>query len=163
MTGKKNMIRMVLIGLVVLLVSLHSAFAADKIFLVTNQKALDLAKDFIVTLNNESIPMQIVSDQYDKAKKEQYIIVLGGAKGPGSVEDFIKQVLTPQELESANKPDGKMYVKENVFVKDAGQVIIVFDGPDEAAAAKARKNNRNTWWELLVEWFDLDTSAPMAY
>ena len=144
-----------------MLLIFNSASAADKIFIVANQKSLDLAKDFLTVLNNESIPLSIVLDQYDKVKKEQCVIVLGGAKGPGSVGEFIKQILTPQEQEAANQPAGKIFVKENVF--NQGQVLVVFDGPDEAAAAAARKNSRKTWWDLLVKWFDLDTSAPMAY
>jgi hypothetical protein len=163
MTGKKNRAVIASIGFLVLLVSLHSAFAAEKLFIVANQKSLDLAKDFLATLNNESIPLQFVTDQYDKVKKEKYIIVLGGAKGSGSVDGFIQQILTPKEQESGNKPGGGIYIKDNVFVKDQGQVIVVFAGPDEAAAAEARKNSRKTWWELLVKWFDLDTSMPMAY
>jgi hypothetical protein len=163
MTGKKNSAVIVSIAFVVLLVSFHSAFAAEKLFIVANQKSLDLAKDFLATLNNESIPLQFVTEQYDKVKKEKYIIVLGGAKGPGSVDGFIQQILTPKEQESGNKPGGGIFIKEKVFVKDQGQVIVVFTGPDEAAAAEARKNSRKTWWELFTKWFDLDTSMPMAY
>ena len=94
-------------------------------------------------------------------EKEKYIIVLAGAKGAGSVEGFVKQVLTKEELESGNQAGGKMFVKVNVFVP--GQTIIVFTGSDEAAAAEARKNSRKTWWSHLVQWFELDTSMPMAY
>jgi hypothetical protein len=162
MTRKKNLAVMASLGIMILLVSLHSAYAAEKLFIVANQKSLDLAKDFIASLNNESIPLSIVLDQYDKVKKEKYVIVLGGAKGAGSVDGLIQQILTPKEQESGNKGGG-IYVKENVFVKDQGQVIVVFTGPDEAAAAEARKNSRKTWWELIVKWFDLDTSMPMAY
>jgi|WetSurMetagenome_2_1015567.scaffolds.fasta_scaffold309798_2 hypothetical protein len=149
------------LGLIVLLGSLETAFAEDKVFIVTNEAAKDLAKDFITTLNNESIPLSIAMDQFDKIKKEKYIIVLGGAKGPGGVDGFIKQILTAEEQKAAGQPDGKMFVKENVFSQ--GQKIIVFAGPDEAAAANARKNSRKTWWDCLVKWFDLDTSAPMPY
>lgn len=163
MTGKRNITVIVSIGLAVLLISLPSAFAAEKLFIVANQKSLDMAKDFLATLNNESIPLQIVLDQYDKVKKEKYVVVLGGAKGPGSVHEFIKQILTPEEQELGNKPGGRIYVRENVFTKDQGQVVVVFIGSDEAAAAEARKNSRKTWWTLLVKWFDLDTSQPMAY
>jgi hypothetical protein len=163
MRGKKNLAVTISLGLVFLLVSIHSAFADEKLFIVANQKSLDLAKDFRATLNNESIPLQFVTDQYDRVKKEKYVMVLGGAKGPDSVDALIKQILTPQEQEKGNKPGGAIFVKENVFVKDQGQVIVVFTGPDEEAAAEARKNSRKTWWELLVKWFDLDTSAPMAY
>jgi hypothetical protein len=163
MLGKKNIAVVASIGLVVLLISLSSTFAAEKLFIVANQKSLDMAKDFIATLNNESIPLQIALDQYDKVKKEKYVIVLGGAKGPGSVDEFIKQILTPEEQESGNKPGGRIYVRENVFIKDQGQVIVVFAGSDETAAAEARKNGRKTWWTLLTKWFDLDTSQPMAY
>jgi hypothetical protein len=163
MTGKKNIAVIASIGFVVLLVSLHSAFAAEKLFIVANQKSLDLAKDFLATLNNESIPLQFVTDRYDKVKKEKYIVVLGGSKGLGSVDGFIQQILSPKEQESGNKPGGGIYIKENVFVKDQGQVIVVFTGPDEAVAAEARKNSRKTWWELFTKWFDLDTSMPMAY
>jgi hypothetical protein len=163
MLGKKNIAVVASIGLVVLLISLHSVFAAEKLFIVANQKSLDQAKDFLATLNNESIPLQIVLDQYDKVKKEKYVVVLGGAKGPGSVDDLVKQILTPEEQELGNKPGGRIYVRENVFTKDQGQMVVVFTGADEAAAAEARKNSRKTWWTLLVKWFDLDTSQPMAY
>jgi hypothetical protein len=146
------------IGLTVLLTS---AFAFDKLFIVGNQASIERAREFFTTLSNESIPLAIVSDQFEKVKSEKYIIVLGGAKGPGSVENFVNQVLTKEEQTAGNQPGGKMFVKENVFAQ--GQTIIVFTGSDEAAAAEARKNGRKTWWPYLVKWFDLDTSLPMAY
>lgn len=161
MERKKTILMIVSIELMVLLIFLNSAFAFDKLFIVTNQAALGLAKDFTTMLNNESIPLVIVMDQFEKVKNEKYIIVLGGAKGPGTVEEFIKLVLTKQEQESGNQPGGKMFVKENVFAQ--GQIVIVFTGPDDASAADARKNSRKTWWQYLVKWFDLDTSVPMAY
>ena len=149
------------IGCMFLLGFLNTAFADDKLFIVANQTSLGLAKDFLTTMNNESIPLSIVMDRFDTVKKEKYIFVLGGGKGAGSVDDFIKQVLTAQERESGNQPGGKFFVKENLFAP--GQVIIVFTGPDEAAAAEARKKNRNTWWQYLAKWFELDTSNPMIY
>jgi hypothetical protein len=159
--ARRKSIVVAFMGLMVLLTFLETAFAFDKLFIVTNQTALDMAKDFITTLNNESITMAITMDQFDKIKNEKYIIVLGGSKGASGVDAFIKQVLTAEEQKAANQPDGKMFVKENVFSQ--GQRIIVFMGPDEAAAANARKNGRKTWWDYLVKWFDLDTSSPMAY
>ncbi len=158
MIGKKITLMAVFAGLTVLL---GSGFAFDKLFIVGNQASIDRARDFFTTLSNESIPLAIITDQFDKVKKEKYIIVLGGAKGAGSVEDFVKQVLTKEEQESGNQAGGKMFVKENVFVP--GQTIVVFTGSDEGAAAEARKNGRKTWWQLFVQWFELDTSMPMAY
>ena len=162
MAVKKAITAIAIFGLVLLI--WHNPALADadeKVSIVANQKALDLAKDFITTLNNESIPLGIVMDQFEKAKKEKHVIVLGGAKGAGSVEEFVKQVLTPEELQSGNQPGGKFFVKENVFAP--GQVILVFTGSDEAAAAEARKKNRNTWWQYIAKWFELDTSNPMIY
>jgi hypothetical protein len=161
MNGGKKLLMAASMGLMILLFFLGSAFAFDKLFIVGNQAALGLAKEFLTTLNNESIPLVIVMDQFEKVKNEKYIVVLGGAKGPGSVEEFVTQVLSKQEQESANQLAGKMFVKENVFAQ--GQTIIVFTGPDESSAADVRKNNRKSWWQLFVKWFDLDTSAPMAY
>ncbi len=158
MNGKKIAWMAVVIGLTI---SLGPAFAFDKLFIVGNQASIDRAREFFTTLSNESIPLAIITDQFDKVKNEKYIIVLGGAKGTGSVEDFVKQVLTKEELESGNQAGGKMFAKENVFAQ--GQTIIIFTGADEAAAAEARKNNRKNWWPYLVKWFELDTSLPMAY
>ena len=160
MAGKKRIVIASFV-LIAFMGVLDSVYAFDKLFIVTNQKALDLAKDFVTTLNNESIPLSIVMDQFEKVKKEKYIIVLGGSKGPGGVDGFVNQVLNAQEQQSGSQPGGKLFVKENVFAQ--GQVIVVFTGPDEAAAAEARKNGRKTWWELLSKWFELDTSLPMAY
>ncbi len=162
MADKKKIAVVAFIGLMMLFVLAELSLAsADKLFIVTNQKALDLAKDFISNLNNESIPLGIVMDQFEKVKKEQYIIVLGGSRGAGSVDEFVKQVLTEQEQQAGNQPGGKMFLKENIFAQ--GQVIVVFTGTDEAAAADARKNNRKTWWPYLAKWFDLDTTLPMVY
>jgi len=160
MAGKKHVV-LASIVLMAFMGVLDSAYAFDKLFIVTNQKALDLAKDFLSTLNNESIPLSIVMDQIEKVKNEKYIIVLGGSKGTGGVDGFVNQVLNAQEQQAGNQPGGKMFVKENVFTQ--GQVVVVFAGTDEAAAAEARKNGRKTWWGLLTKWFDLDTSLPMAY
>jgi hypothetical protein len=160
MAGKKRIVFAAL-GLMVVLSFMNTAYAFDKLYLVTNQTALDLAKDFITLLNNESIPVAVTLDQFDKIKNEKYIVVLGGAKGPGGVDTFIKQILTADEQKSGSQPDGKIFVKQDVFTK--GQTIIVFAGPDEAAAANVRKNSRKTWWDYLVNWFELDTSSPMPY
>jgi len=160
MTGRK-ILTVASIGLISLFLSVVPAFAFDKLYIVANQKSLDLAKEFLTTLNNESIPLSVVMDQFEKVKKEKYIIVLGGAKGPGSVEEFINQVLTPEEQKSGNEPAGKIFVKENVFAQ--GQVIIVFTGQNESSAADARKNSRKTWWSYLAKWFEVDTSSPMVY
>lgn len=142
-------------GTLFLLGFMNSVFADDRLFIVANQKSLDLAKDFITSLNNESISLSVVLDQYDKVKKEKYVIVLGGAN------EFIKQILTKEDIESANQAGGKIFIKPNVFVQD--QVIVVFAGSDESAAAEARKNSRKTWWALVAKWFEIDTSGPMAY
>ena len=159
--GKKKNIIIVSIGLIALFSFVNTAFAFDKMYIVTNETAKDLAKDFFTVLNNESIPMVISMDDFEKIKKEKFIIVLGGAKGPGGVDGFIKQILSAKEQEEASGTEGKIFVKENVFAQ--GQSIIVFTGLDEASAADARKNSRKIWWDYLVEWFELDTSAPMAY
>jgi hypothetical protein len=161
MEGKKNKAVVAVMGLFISLFFLHSAFAFDKLFIVANQKSLDLAKDFLASLNNESIPLSIVLDQYEKVKKEKYIVVLGGAKGQAGVDELIKQILTPEELQAGNQPGGRIFIKENAFAQ--GQVILVFTGPDEAAAAEARKKSRSTWWTLFTKWFDLETTLPMAY
>ena len=161
MGAKKKARMLALAGLLLFTIFSGSAFAFDKLFIVANPTAVGMAKEFFNTLNNESIPLAIISEQFDKVKNEKYIVVLGGAKGPGSVEDFVKLVLTKEEQAAASQPGGKMFVKENVFTQ--GQTIIVFAGTDEAAAAEARKNGRKTWWPHLVKWFELDTSTPMAY
>jgi hypothetical protein len=161
MKGKKNLIAVAATGFLLSLFFLNSAFAFDKLFVVANQKSLDLAKDFITSLNNESIPLSIVLDQYEKVKKEKFIVILGGAKGPGSVDEFIKQILSPEEQKQGDRPGGRFYIKENLFAQE--QSIIVFTGPDEAAAAEARKNSRKTWWTYFTKWFELETSQPMAY
>ena len=161
MERKRNLTVIAAIGLLIFLFSFNSAFAFDKLFIIANQKSLDMAKDFITLLNNESIPLSIVLDQYDKVKNEKYVVVLGGAKGPAGVEGFIKQILTAEEQAASNQPAGRIYVRENVFTK--GQTIIVFAGPDEAAAAAARKNSQKTWWTLFTKWFNIETTTPMAY
>jgi hypothetical protein len=150
-----------LVAIIILTVCLSSAFAVDKLFIAGSQASINGAKDFFTTLSNESIPLAIITEQFDKVKKETCLIVLGGTKGAGTVEDFVKQILTREELESGNQVEGKMFVKENVFVP--GQTIIVFTGSDETAAAGARKSSRKNWWPYLVKWFELDTSLPMAY
>lgn len=159
MKKKKNTASALILFL--FLLTTGSALAFDKLFVVANQKSLDLAQEFLTTLNNESIPISVSMDQFEKIKKEKYIFVLGGAKGPGSVEDFINQVLTPEEQKSGNEPAGKVFIKENVFAQ--GQVIVVFTGPNEASAAEARKSSRKTWWPYLAKWFEIDTSSPMVY
>jgi hypothetical protein len=161
MRRKKRVLAAASIGLPIFLILVGSAFAFDKIFIIGNETAIGLAKEFFTALSNESIPLAIVTDQFDKVKNEKYIVVLGGAKDPKGVDDFVKQVLTNEEQEAGKQPGGKMFVKENVFAQ--GQTIIVFAGPDENAAADARKKSRNTWWPYFVNWFELDTSLPMAY
>jgi hypothetical protein len=161
MRKSKRVLAAAAIGLATFVIFAGSAFAYDKLFIVANQTSIGLAKEFFSTLSNESVPLTIITDQFDKVKSEKYIVVLGGSKGPGSVDDFVKQVLTKEEQEAGNQPGGKMFIKENVFSQ--GQTIILFTGPDENAAADARKKGRKTWWAYFVNWFELDTSLPMAY
>ena len=161
MQGNRRILAAEAMVLATLMIFTGTALAYDKLFIVASQASVGLAKEFFTTLSNESIPLAIITDQFDKVKNEKYIVVLGGAKGSGTVDDFIKQVLTKEEQEEGNRPGGKMFVKENVFSQ--GQTIIVFTGPDEAAAADVRKKSRKTWWSYFVNWFELDTSLPMAY
>ncbi len=161
MREKKRALMLALAGLMLSTVFWGYASEYDKLFIVASPKAIDMAKEFFNSMNNESIPLVIITEQFDKVKNEKYIVVLGGAKGPGTVEDFVKLVLTKEEQASANQPGGKMIVKENVFTQ--GQTIIVFEGTDEAAAAEARKNGRKSWWQHIAKWFELDSSTPMLY
>jgi hypothetical protein len=117
MTQKKNIV-IAFVGLLLLLSFLDSAFAADKLFIVANQKSLDLAKDFIATMNNESIPISVALDQYDKVKKEKYIFILGGT------DEFTKQVLSKEDMDAANQAGGKIFIRQDVFAQ--GQIIVVF-------------------------------------
>ena len=161
MNRRKVTLLTVSIGLTLLFFS-GSAFAAEKLCIVADEAGLNLAKDLITSLNNESIPLSIFMDHVEDVKNAKYVIVLGGAKAADDINGFIKQVLTTQELEAGKQPGGKVFVKENVFTK--GQTIIVFTGPDEASAAAARKNSRKTWWPYIAKWFDLDSSGdPMPY
>lgn len=133
-----------------------------KLIVVGTQISLDMAKDFLTTLYKESVPVTIVTSQFEKVKKEKYIIVLGGVNEPGGVGGFVKQVLTNQEQDASSQPGAeKMYIKSDVFTK--GQFIIVFTGPDSEASADAQKHNRNKWLPYVAKWFDIDLSPQVLY
>jgi hypothetical protein len=154
------------ICLFVLLILVCGAMAQkqpeERLYVLGTQAGLDLAKDFLTMLYNESVPVVTITGQFEQVKKEKYIIVLGGVREPGGLGEFVKQILTEQEQQESSKPGNeKMYVKENVFAK--GQSIVVFAGADTAASAEARKKNRSRWMPLIGKWFDLDLGQVIAY
>ncbi|MFC1892265.1 hypothetical protein ACFLZT_07735, partial [Thermodesulfobacteriota bacterium] len=109
--------------------------------------------DFL-TLNE--VPLKHVTPQeFDKVKKNKYVVVMGGLDEAEGIKELAKELLDDGEFKHiSQKGNGDIFFKFQVY--DPMQTVVMFVGSDMAAADKARQDSREDWWNSFILWFDLD-------
>ena len=127
----------------------------DTLVLVAAKESRVMAQPWIDFLQRYDLPVEhYVLSEIDLAKNHDFIAVAGGLDETG-VRDLLNNILGEVEVSSLETAEsGKMILKENVW--KPGQRVLIFAGKDTAMAATARSESRDTWMELLQEWFDLE-------
>ena len=133
----------------------HTAMAEDLIVVAT-KATYQASQKWVDFLISNEVPVKHVTPQeFAKYKKEKYVVLMGGMDEPNGIKDIAKEVLTEEEFQWVTQEgNGDMYFKFKVW--DPMQSIIVFAGANRTAAETARKDNKDVWWDLIVNWFDLD-------
>ncbi len=127
----------------------------DTLFLLAAKESRIQAQAWIDFLQRYELPVEhYVLSELDLVKNHDFIVITGGLDETGC-QELLKGVIGDAEVASLQSEGAKkMFLKENVW--KPGQKVLVFAGSDAAAAAAARSESRETWMELLQEWFDLD-------
>jgi len=94
---------------------------------------------------------------------------MGGMDEPDGIKEIVKKVISTEEFQSISRDDnGKALIKyvvpnsvKSPHMWGATVSYMIFSGPDRRSAVKARRNSKNTWWEELSIWFDIDESPAM--
>ena len=105
--------------------------------------------------NYEKLMTQFGMDSFDKFKTNPYVVIMGGMDEADGIKGLAKELLDDGEFKDASKKgNGEMFLKFKKW--DPMQTVIMFAGSDMAAAAEARQENRETWWNSFITWFDLE-------
>jgi len=114
-------------------------------------------------LTSKTVTIKHVAPQdFAKFEKEQYLVIMGSIDEAGGVKDLVKEALSDTELANVSKPDNKeMYLKSGVWAED--QEVIIFSGGNKASAEAARIENRDTWWNEIALWFDIETGGASLH
>jgi hypothetical protein len=151
----KNII-IVAVFMSIMWVGIIQTAAASDLIVVATKDTYEASQKWVDFLTLNEVPIQHVTPQeFDKYKKEPYVVLMGGMDEPDGIKVLAKEILAEDELEYiSQKGNGEIYFKFKVF--DPMQTIIVFAGSDRDAAAAARKKNKSDWLDSFIQWFDLD-------
>ena len=145
----------IMIVLVFALVFSQYAAARDLIVVATEstQKA---SQDWLGFLESKEIPVKLVTpDSFSDVKDELYIIVIGSLDESNEIAEIAKDALTADEFNQVQN-EAKMFYKPQAW--NVGQKVILILGPNQESVIKARKDSRDEWYEMLMEWFDIEDS-----
>jgi len=138
--------------------ALVSAQQADRNFIVVaSGPSYEAGKRWVSFLQGETVPVKhVLPADFDSYKKEKYIAVLGTPSEPGG-GDIIASLLTKEEKEWVSQQGNrKLFIKNDVWQKD--QTIFVFSGYNYDAVTSAIRESRDTWWDTIMSWFDIEVS-----
>jgi hypothetical protein len=140
----------------IMCVCLVQMATASDLIVVATKDTYEASQKWVDFLTLNEVPVKHVTPrEFDKYKKEPYVVLMGGMDEPDGIKVLAKEILAEDELEYVlQKGNGEIYFKFKVF--DPMQTIIVFAGSDRAAAAAARKKNKSYWLDSFIQWFDLD-------
>lgn len=157
MKARKTIIVLALV--VTLSLALASMAMAQDLIVVATKAAYQDAQKWSDFLKSQDVPLKHVTPgEFANYKKEQYIILMGGVDEADGIKDLLKKALSDREFESISKEGNKgMFVKSDVWGED--QEVIIFAGPNRAAAEAARIENKEEWWNEIVAWFDIETGG----
>ncbi|MGD9157316.1 MAG: hypothetical protein PVG39_02825 [Desulfobacteraceae bacterium] len=128
--------------------------AARDLIVVASKSTQKASKDWLGFLESKEIPVKLVTpDSFSDVNEELYIIVLGSLDESKEIEEIAKDALTADEFKAV-KSEAKMFYKPQAW--NVGQKVILILGPDQESVIKARKASRDDWYEMLMEWFDIE-------
>jgi hypothetical protein len=138
------------------ILSAFNATAADLIVVAT-KATQDASKDWLGFLESKEIPVKVVTpDSFSGVKEELYIFVLGSLDESKEIADIAREALTADEYKAITEGSsaGKMFYKPQAW--NVGQKVILIIGPNQEAVTTVRKAEKEKWFEMLKEWFDVD-------
>ena len=148
----------IVLALVVLIlcIALEKRAIADQLYIVASESTQKKSQAWYDFLEFKDIPFTLLlPGEFTDLKEEKYIVIMGAINEFKDLRNLFKQVLTNNELEWLNgDSNGNMYLKSDIWTQ--GQKIIVFAGSDQGASTKAREVNKEEWFEMFSEWFDLE-------
>ena len=130
------------------------------LIVVATKATYQAAQRWVDFLTAQGVELKNVEPaEFKNYEKEKYVVLMGGMDEPGGIKDLVTKAVGEKDAAALSKKGGeKMYIRSSVW--SPGQNVIVFAGPDGAAAEKARKESREDWMEMLAEWFDIETGGP---
>jgi len=146
-----------------LVLSPMAVLGAETLVVVATKPTYQAAQRWVDLLTTKGIATKNVEpSQFGQYKQSEYIVLMGGVDEPGGIKDLVKKAVGEKELAAlSQKGVGKMYIKSNTWAQ--GQNVLIFAGADVAAAEKVRKDNKEEWFEIIGEWFELETGGPSLH
>lgn len=134
---------------------------ADELIVVATEKTIQESQAWVDFLKSNEVPLREVSPQYyANYKGAGFIIIMGGFDEQGGIKDIAKEVLSKEELDSVTQGNrGRMFLKPDLWT--SGQYVLLFVGPDGKSSIEARKANKEKWWDMIKDWFDIEESAGL--
>jgi len=140
----------------IMCVGIAQTATANDLIVVATKAAYDASQEWVDFLTLNEVPVQHVApEDFDEYRKEPFVVMMGGMDEVDGIKALAKEILAEDELKYVSqKGNGELYFKFKVF--DPMQTIIIFAGSDRAAAAAARKKNKDVWLNSFISWFDLN-------
>jgi protein-L-isoaspartate(D-aspartate) O-methyltransferase len=115
----------------------NAVSTSDSVVVVANSIDKALSVDLFNFLENRGIhPIKISAIEFEKYKKEKFIVILGGPDAYEGVGDIVREILDSEEEEYIRIPGKKrMYVKSDVWVDGQRICIIAGSGREQTKTA----------------------------
>ncbi|MBW2067233.1 MAG: hypothetical protein JRJ03_20200 [Deltaproteobacteria bacterium] len=132
---------------------------ADDLIVVATDRTIQESQAWVDFLKSNEVPVRSVGPEYySNYKGAGFIVIMGGLDEPGGIKDIAEEVLGKEELESVTRGNtGRMFLKPDLWT--SGQYVVLFVGPDGKAAIEARKANKEKWWDIITEYFEIEGSG----
>jgi len=123
---------------------------------VASPAAYEAGKKWVSFLQSETVPVKhVLPGDFEAYKKEKYIAILGTPSEPGGGGDIVSSLLTKEEKDWVSQQGNrKLFIKNDVWQKD--QTIFVFAAYSQDAITSAIRESRDTWWDTIMSWFDIE-------
>jgi len=147
----------VLISVVILLcVLLTQKAGAEELFIVATESTRQGSHNWFGFLESEEVPFNLLlPEEFGDYKEEKFIVIMGSINESKDIREILNQILTEGEVKwLSRKGNGNLYLKSDIWTQ--GQKIAVVAGSDQSALEKVRKVNKEGWYEIIIEWFDLE-------
>ena len=145
-----------IVTVIVLTLGLAQYAAARDLIVVATKATQESSKDWLGFLESKEIPVKLVTpDSFSDVKEELYIFVLGSLDKSKEIAEIAKDALTADEFNQVQN-EAKMFYKPQAW--NVGQKVILILGPNQESVIKTRKDSRDEWYEMLMEWFDIEDS-----